>query len=132
MSQASLFDVPVTRGSARKRDRATAQDAAKSMSGDVLNKQQMEVLRAAIRCEHGLTAYEAEQQLGYQQNVMSKRLGEVEQMHYLERRYGWIAGEKKYESRPGRSGRQCDVYRATDYGREIAQGVETVETGSYL
>lgn len=132
-AQPSLFDAPITSGTHRKRERQTSVDAARSMSGPVLNKQQREALAvvAANPCE-GATAYELATQLGFQQNVMARRLSDLGEMGYAFRRWGWIGEEQVYEARPGSSGRRCDVWRATDAGLEWLSGVVDVATASRL
>lgn len=133
MAQLGLFDAPATRGTARKRDRQTAKDAAASMAGDVLRDQQRKVLDVVAACwEHGATAYEVATQLGLQQNVMAKRLGELGDLGLTQRRTGAIGGELIYEARPGGSGRRCDVWRITDAGRERVRGMVDVQVAGYL
>ncbi len=133
MSQLDLFTAPVTQGSHRKRSRQTSVDAARSMSGDVLTNQQREVLEvvAANPC-HGATAYEIATQLGYQQNVVARRCTDLGEMGFAQRRSGFYGEEEVFMSRPGSSGRQCDVWFATDKGLSWLAGTVDVPTGDRL
>lgn len=109
--QLGLFDAPATRGASRRNGPETSRDAGRSVSGHVLRDQQALVL-SAVR--GGSTAYEAWHHLvgttSYllKENVVSKRLGELEDRGVLRR---------TDERRPGSTGRMQIVFVLTDAGR---------------
>lgn len=132
MNQLGLFDAPITRGGTRKTSRQTSVDAARTMSGVILRDQQRKVLQVVEACAYGATAFEVAVQLGLQQNVMAKRLSELGEMGLTFRRTGQIGSETVCESRPGGSGRRCDVWRVTGTGRARLAGVVDVQVVGYL
>lgn len=110
MSQPTLFDAPVTRGASRQSDPQTSRDAGRSVSGHVLRDQQRRVLAAVVRLGDA-TAWDVVSWLmsPMQQNVASKRLGELAEMGAVE-----LTGA----TREGSSRRSLQVWRATDAGRD--------------
>jgi DNA-binding MarR family transcriptional regulator len=123
MNQLALnLDAPITRGTARKRDRQTAVDAALSMSTGHLTNQQMLVLRRLSWRLDG-TAYEIASELGMQQSVVARRFTDLGQMGMAERN-----GIK----REGSTGRFCDCWQVTRDGLRWLEGVVDVPTGERL
>jgi hypothetical protein len=116
-AQLGLFDAPATRGTSRKRDRATSQAAARSMEGEHLTDQQRQVLEVVSRAWIGATAYECAVELGFQQSVMSRRIKDLIEL-----------GLARYdgEERPGGSGRMCSVAVCTERGLDFLSGVVEV------
>ncbi len=103
---------------ARITDPATSHEAGESMRGEGVNRQQYAVLGALAWSEvgsrPGSTAWEVSGWLMIQQNVASKRLGELTRSGHAQ-----IVPER----RPGGSGRMLQVYRLTSEGREALGGL---------
>lgn len=123
-AQLDLFDAPVRSGAHRHSDRQSSVDAARSMSGDVLNKQQLLIL-TRLSWVPDANAYEVSKALSFrvQPNVVSRRFDDLELMGMAER-----TGTK----REGSSKRMGDVWRCTRKGHQWLQGEVDVPTGTYL
>lgn len=109
--QPSLFDAPATRGASRKGDPSTSRAAGRSMEGHLRDQQALVLVGLARLCRFGLgaTAFEVWAHLGAaKENVVSKRLGELEEMG-MARRNG--------KERPGSSHRSQKVWEVTERGR---------------
>lgn len=118
------FAAPITSGSHRKNSRQSSVDAARSMSGEVLNNQQRLVL-TRLSWVIDANAYEVAKALQFtvQQNVVARRFDDLEAMGLAERT------ETK---RAGGSKRQIDVWRCTSKGLGWLRGVVSVDVGERL
>lgn len=114
--QLDLFAAPATRGASRRDGPGTSRAAGRSMSGQILRDQQMRVVDALGRLGDA-TAWEVTGWLNcgaiqpVQQNVISKRLGELRDLGMV---------RETGETRPGSSHRHQMVFALTERGRAVA------------